>query len=55
MVRIKLNMVKQLALVDSKLILTKNKDNDKVNGKLFLIVKSGPGFMDSWIIWNALV
>jgi hypothetical protein len=25
--------------------MTKNKDSDKVNGKLFLIIKSGPGFM----------
>jgi hypothetical protein len=33
--------------VFSKLIMTKNKDSDKVNGKLFLIVKSGPGFMGS--------
>jgi hypothetical protein len=33
--------------VFSKLIITKNKDSDKVNGKLFLIIKSGPGFMGS--------
>jgi hypothetical protein len=33
--------------VFSKLIMTENKDSDKVNGKLFLIVKSGPGFMSS--------
>jgi hypothetical protein len=33
--------------VFSKLIMTENKNNDKVNGKLFLIVKSGPGFMGS--------
>jgi hypothetical protein len=33
--------------VFSKLIMTKNKDSDKVNGKLFLIIKSGPGFMGS--------
>jgi hypothetical protein len=31
--------------VFSKLIMTENKDNVKVNGKLFLIVKSGSGFM----------
>jgi hypothetical protein len=31
----------------SKLILTKNENSDKVNGKLFLIIKSGPGFMGS--------
>jgi hypothetical protein len=29
-----------------KLIITKNKNSDKVNGKLFMI-KSGPGFMGS--------
>jgi hypothetical protein len=33
--------------VFSKLIMTENKDRDKVNGKLFLIIKSGPGFMGS--------
>jgi hypothetical protein len=33
--------------VFSKLIMTKNKDSNKVNGKLFLIIKSGPGFMGS--------
>jgi hypothetical protein len=33
--------------VFSKLIMIENKDNDKVNGKLFLRVKSGPGFMGS--------
>jgi hypothetical protein len=27
--------------------MTKNKDSDKVNGKLFLIIKSGPGLMGS--------
>jgi hypothetical protein len=27
--------------------MTENKDRDKVNGKLFLIIKSGPGFMGS--------
>jgi hypothetical protein len=30
-----------------KLIMTGNKNSDKVNGKLFLIIKSGPGFMGS--------
>jgi hypothetical protein len=30
----------------SKLI-TENKNSDKVNGKLFLIIKSGSGFMGS--------
>jgi hypothetical protein len=33
--------------VFSKLIMTENKDSDKVNGKLFLIIKSGLGFMGS--------
>jgi hypothetical protein len=34
--------------VFSKLIITKNKKNsDTVNAKLFLIIKSGPGFMGS--------
>jgi hypothetical protein len=33
--------------VFSKLIITGNKNNDKVNGKLFLMIKSGPGFMGS--------
>jgi hypothetical protein len=33
--------------VFSKLIMTENKNSDKVNGKLFLIIKSGPGFMGS--------
>jgi hypothetical protein len=32
-----------------KLIITQNKNNDEVNGKLFLIIKSGPGFMGSLI------
>jgi hypothetical protein len=33
--------------VFSKLIITENKNNDKVNGKLFLMIKNGPGFMGS--------
>jgi hypothetical protein len=33
--------------VFSKLIITENKNSDKVNGKLFLIIKSGLGFMGS--------
>jgi hypothetical protein len=33
--------------VFSKLIIAKNKNSDKVNEKLFLIIKSGPGFMGS--------
>jgi hypothetical protein len=27
--------------------MNENKKSDKVNGKLFLIIKSGPGFMGS--------
>jgi hypothetical protein len=27
--------------------MTENKNSNKVNGKLFLIIKSGPGFMGS--------
>jgi hypothetical protein len=38
---------KENVFVFSKLIMTKNKDSDKVNGKLFLIIKCGPGFMGS--------
>jgi hypothetical protein len=33
--------------VFSKLIIIENKYNDKVNGKLFLIIKSRLGFMGS--------
>jgi hypothetical protein len=33
--------------VFSKLIMTENKNSDKVNEKLFLIIKSGPWFMGS--------
>jgi hypothetical protein len=33
--------------VFSKLIMPENKNSDKVNGKLFPIIKSGPGFMRS--------
>jgi hypothetical protein len=33
--------------VFSKLIVTENKNSDKVNGKLFLMIKNGPGFMGS--------
>jgi hypothetical protein len=33
--------------VISKFIITENKNNEKVNGKLFLMVKSRPGFMGS--------
>jgi hypothetical protein len=33
--------------VFSKLMITKNKNSSKVNIKVFLIIKSGPGFMGS--------
>jgi hypothetical protein len=33
--------------VFSKFIMNENKNSGKVNGKLFLIIKSGPGFMGS--------
>jgi hypothetical protein len=33
--------------VFSKLIMTENKNSNKMNGKLFLIIKSGPGFIGS--------
>jgi hypothetical protein len=35
--------------VFSKLIITGNKNSDKVNGKLFLMIKNGPRFMGSLI------
>jgi hypothetical protein len=35
--------------VFSKLIMNKIENGDKVNGKLFLIIKSGPGFTGSLI------
>jgi hypothetical protein len=38
---------KRNIFVFSKLIITKNKNNDKVNGKLFLMNENGPGFMGS--------
>jgi hypothetical protein len=31
----------------SKSIMNENENNDKVNRKVFLIIKSGPGFMGS--------
>jgi hypothetical protein len=33
--------------VSSKLIINENENSDKVNGKVFLIIKSGPGLMVS--------
>jgi hypothetical protein len=33
--------------VFSKLIMNENENNDKVNRKVFLIIKSGSGFMGS--------
>jgi hypothetical protein len=35
--------------VFSKLIMTENENSDKINGKLFLIIKSGLRFMGSLI------
>jgi hypothetical protein len=32
-----------------KSIMNENENNDKVNRKVFLIIKSGPGFMGSLI------
>jgi hypothetical protein len=40
---------KENIFVFSKLIITENENTDKVNGKLFRIIKSGPGFMSSLI------
>jgi hypothetical protein len=31
----------------SNLIITENKNSDKVSGKLFLLIKNGPGFIGS--------
>jgi hypothetical protein len=31
----------------SKLIMNENENGDKVNGKFFIVIKSGPGFMGS--------
>jgi hypothetical protein len=41
---------KENTFVFSKLIITENKNSDKVNRKLFLIIKSGLGFMGSLIL-----
>jgi hypothetical protein len=38
---------KEIIFVFSKLIITENKNSEKVNGKLFLIIKSGPGSIGS--------
>jgi hypothetical protein len=38
---------KGIVFVSLKLIITENKKSDKVNGKLFLIIESGPGFIGS--------
>jgi hypothetical protein len=38
---------KRNVFVFSKLIMNENENNDKVNRKVFLIIKSGPGFMGS--------
>jgi hypothetical protein len=41
------SVVNKSIFVISNLISTKNENNDKVVGKLFLMIKSGPGFMGS--------
>jgi hypothetical protein len=41
------SVVNTSILIFSNLISTKNENNDKVVGKLFLMIKHGPGFMDS--------
>jgi hypothetical protein len=41
------SVVNKSIFVFSYLISTENENNDKVVGKLFLMIKSGPGFMGS--------
>jgi hypothetical protein len=41
------SVVNKSIFVLLNLISTKNKNNNKVVGKLFLMIKSGPGFMGS--------
>jgi hypothetical protein len=41
------SVVNKSIFVFSNLISTKNENNDKVVGKLFLMIKSGSGFMGS--------
>jgi hypothetical protein len=41
------SVVNKRIFVFSNLISTKNENNDKVVGKLFLMIKNGPGFMGS--------
>jgi hypothetical protein len=41
------SVVNKSIFVFSNLISTENENNDKVVGKLFLMIKSGPGFMGS--------
>jgi hypothetical protein len=41
------SVVNKSIFVFSNLISTKNENNDKVVGNLFLMIKSGPGFMGS--------
>jgi hypothetical protein len=43
------SVVNKSIFVFSNLISTENENNDKLVGKLFLIIKSGPGFMGSLI------
>jgi hypothetical protein len=38
------------AFVFLKLIMNENENSEKVNRKVFLIIKSGPGFMGSLMI-----
>jgi hypothetical protein len=41
------SVVNKSIFVFSNLISTENKNNNKVVGKLFLMIKSGPGFIGS--------
>jgi hypothetical protein len=41
------SVVNKSIFVFLNLISTENENNDKVVGKLFLMIKSGPGFMGS--------
>jgi hypothetical protein len=41
------SVVNKSIFVFSNLISTKTENNDKVVGKLFLMIESGPGFMGS--------
>jgi hypothetical protein len=41
------SVVNESIFVFSNLISTENENNDKVVGKLFLMIRNGPGFMGS--------